>query len=360
MGGVSTVMRRLLMLLFAALAAVVIAALAGTASAGAGPSTTSAAPKPVEPLSAAAWRKLVAKAKAEGSVTIYSVQSPAGLLDVANAFKAKYGITVNVNRGVDSTLLAQINAEHGTGKAIADIWVPSPKRYVLGAIKNGWVVDAVGPNFFKKAYDRKTYMVSKAWIVGEAVLGMAWNTRAYSGAISNQNDFTSSAFSGRLGVPDARVSPSFMDWYLWAEAKYGANFMEKLAALRPKIYTSTLPMTQAVASGEIIGAPCAAGTAIDLKAAGAPIDYKVLPRDNWNAPYYGMILKQATHPAAAQLLANFLISPAGQALVDRGFGAVYPNIPGTYYAKPRIVKLNDFTPAKVAAFNARWAALFVR
>ena len=57
--------------------------------------------------------------------------------------------------------------------------------------------------------------------------------------------------------------------------------MPKLAAQKPKIYTSTLPMTQAVASGEIIGAPCAAGTALDLKKAGAPIDYKVLP-DNWN------------------------------------------------------------------------------
>jgi iron(III) transport system substrate-binding protein len=358
-GGVSTVRRRWPVLLFVAFAAVLIAALAGTASAGPSPSTTSAAPKPVEPLSAAAWRRLVARAKVEGSVTIYSVQSPAGLQDMANAFKARYGITVNVNRGVDSTLLAQINAEHGTGKAIADIWVPSPKRYVIGAVSNKWVVDAVGPNFFKKAFDRKTYMVSKGWIVGTAVLGMAWNTNGYSGAINSPNDFTGSAFNGRIGVPDARVSPSFMDWYLWAEAKYGANYLSKLAALRPKIYTSTLPMTQAVASGEIIGAPCAAGTAVDLKSAGAPIDYKVL-NDNWNAPYYGMILKQAPHPAAAQLLANFLISPTGQGLVDRGFGAIYPGIKGTYYAKPRIVKLNDFTPAKVAAFNARWAALFVR
>ena len=32
---------------------------------------------------------------------------------------------------------------------------------------------------------------------------------------------------------------------------------------------------------------------------------------------------------------------------------------GTYYAKPRIVKLNDFTPAKVKAFNDQWVSLFV-
>ena len=28
-------------------------------------------------------------------------------------------------------------------------------------------------------------------------------------------------FKGKIGVPDPRVSTSFMDWYLWAQAQYG-------------------------------------------------------------------------------------------------------------------------------------------
>jgi iron(III) transport system substrate-binding protein len=255
-------------------------------------------------------------------------------------------------------LLSQINAEEGTGKATADLWVPSQKRLVFGAVQNGWVVDAVGPNFFAKRFVRSTWMVSKSFIVGTAVLGLAWNTQAYNGQIAGVPDFTKANFKGKIGVPDPRVSTSFMDWYLWAQAKYGKDILQKLAAQNPKIYSSTLPMTQAVASGELAGAPCASGTAVDLKAQGAPISYKTLS-DNWNAPYYGMILKQAPHPAAAQLLANFLISPEGNKYADHGFGAVYPNIAGTYYAKPRIVKLNDFTAAKVKAFNDQWVSLFV-
>jgi iron(III) transport system substrate-binding protein len=340
--------------LLVALVAVLAAALAGTASA----TRHGAQAKGPKPLSKAAWKALVAKAKQEGSVTLYTVQNPTGLQAMAAAFKQLYGINVTVNRQVDNTLVSQINAEESTGKAVADIWVPSAKGYVFGALKNGWVVDAVGPNFFSKKFDRKSYMLGKSWITGEAVLGMAWNTQGYKGTIGGASDFTTSAFSGgKLGVPDARVSPSFMDWYLWLEAKYGKNILQKLAAQNPKIYTSTLPMTQAVASGEIIGAPCAAGTAVTLKSSGAPIEYKVLP-DEWNAPYYGLILKQAPHPAAAQLLANFMQSPQGQALADGGFGAIYPNVPGTYYVKPRIIRLNDFTKAKVDAFNAQWASLF--
>jgi iron(III) transport system substrate-binding protein len=332
---------------------VVLVVLAGAAVAGI--ATAATAPKPASP---AEWKKLIAQAKAEGAVTIYSVQNPAGLQDLANAFKARYGITVTVNRNVDSVLLSQINAEKSTGKAIADIWVPSQRRLVYGAIQNGWTVQPVGPSFFAKGFDRATWMFNKSFIVGTAILGMAWNTQAYRSDVTGVTDFTKSEFKGRLGVPDPRVSTSFMDWYLWAQAKYGNDILQKLAAQNPKIYSSTLPMTQAVASGEIAGAPCGSGTAVDLKAQGAPISYKVL-KDNWNAPYYGMILKQAPHPAAAQLLANYLISPEGNKYADHGFGALYPNIAGTYYAKPRIVKLNDFTPAKVKAFNDQWVSLFV-
>jgi iron(III) transport system substrate-binding protein len=333
--------------------AVLAAALASTAA----PARSQSNTKTPKPLSAAAWRALVAKAKQEGTVTIYSVQNPTGLNNMAAAFKQRYGINVVVNRNVDSALATQIASEESTGKAVADIWIPSPKAYVLGAVEHHWVVDAVGPNFFAKKFDRKKFTLSKAWAAGAAVLGMAWNTAAYKGSIANVTDFTSADFKGKIGVPDPRVSPSFMDWYLWAQGKYGANILDKLAAQQPKIYTSTLPMTQAVASGEIIGAPCAAGTAVSLKASGAPIDYKVL-KDNWNTPYWGMILKQAPHPAAAQLLANFIISPQGQQLVDAGFGAVYPDIPGTYYVTPRVQKLSDFTPAKISAFNAKWVSMF--
>jgi iron(III) transport system substrate-binding protein len=188
---------------------------------------------------------------------------------------------------------------------------------------------------------------------------MAWNTAAFSGTVTDVTTFLRPEFRGRIGVPDPRISPSFMDWYLAQQKKYGANIIDRLAGQSPKIYISSLPMTQAVASGEIIGAPCAAGTALALKAAGAPIDYKVLP-DNWNAPYIGVILKQAPHPNAAQLLANFMVSPEGQELSNRGFGALYRNIPGTFFAQPRSIDVNDFTPAKVQAFNDKWVSLFTK
>jgi iron(III) transport system substrate-binding protein len=333
---------------------------AGVAS-STGTGATAAAPAGPKALSSAAWRAVVAKAKTEGTVTIYTVGAPANYANVAKRFKELYGITVVVNRKVDNDLVVQINAEQSTGKAVADIWEPATKGIVLGALKNGWVVDAVGPNFFNKRFDRNKLMVGKGWVSGAAVLGMAWNTQCYPQGAKDIPDFANAAFKGKLGVSDPRISSAQVDWYFWLEKTYGNGIIEKLAAQKPRIYGSSLIISQAVASGEICGAPQAAGSAaLDLKAKGAPIEYKLANNgNNWNAAFIGLILKQAPHPNAAQLLANYLLSPEGQALKNFGLGSAYPNVPNTIYAPPRVARSNDLSPAKVKAFIERWSNLFL-
>jgi iron(III) transport system substrate-binding protein len=342
-----------------ALLIAVLVAVAGL-SAGTGSGATAAAPAGPQPLSAAAWRALVGKAKAEGSVTIYTTGAPANYANLGKKFKELYGIDVVVNRKVDNDLLVQMNAEESTGKAVADIWVPTTKGIVLGALNNKWVVDAIGPNFFNKRFDRQKLMIGKGWINGSAILGMAWNTQCYPQGIKDIPDFTNPAFKGKLGMSDPRISNSQVDWYMWVEKTYGAGILDKLAAQKPKIYGSSLTISQAVASGEICGAPQAAGSAaLDLKAKGAPIDYKLANNgNNWNAAFIGLILKQAPHPNAAQVLANYMMSPGGQALLNFGLGTAYPGVADSTYAPPRVARSNDLSPAKVKAFIDRWTKLF--
>jgi len=344
-----------------ALLIAVLVAVAGLAT-GTGSGATVATPAGPKPLSAGAWRALVGKAKAEGTVTIYTVGAPANYANLAKRFKEIYGIDVVVNRKVDNDLLSQINAEESTGKAIADVWVPTTKGIVLGALNNKWVVDAEGPNFFNKRFDRSKLMIGKGWIAGSALLGMAWNTQCFPQGIKDIPDFLNPAFKGKLGMSDPRISNSQVDYYMWLQKTYGNDILAKLAAQKPKIYGSSLTAAQAVASGEICGAPQAAGsTVLDLKAKGAPIEYKLANKgNNWNAAYIGLILKQAPHPAAAQLLANFIISPEGQALHNFGLGALYKDIPGTFYSPPRVPRANDLSPAKVKAFLDQWSALFLQ
>jgi iron(III) transport system substrate-binding protein len=281
---------------------------------------------------------------------------------MAEKFKQKYGISVFINRQVDATLATQVTAEIGTGRVVADIWVSSAKRLVIGAHRNGWVADARSPNLFKKPFNRKTYSLGKSNIIGLSLLGMAWNTKSVTTAPADIPDFLTPTFAnGRLGIFNPSISPAAVDWYMWAQRTYGANFLTRLAAQRPRIYLGTGPINQAINSGEIIGAPMAAGTALADKANGAPIDYKIPNKGKgWNVPLYAMILKKAPHPAAAQLLVHYMVSPEGQAVLNEGYGAIYPNIKGTFYAPPNDVKLNDYTPAKISAFQEKWNDLFVK
>jgi iron(III) transport system substrate-binding protein len=352
-----TGLRRTQTRLVSAGVALLIGVAAASAAMAASSTTSAAAPKPY---TAAQWKALIAKAKQEGSVTVYSSQHPVYLQDLANKFKERYGINVTVNRAVDNVLVTQVTAEHGTNNLKADLWISASKPQVLGALENGWVTDARGPSFFMKRYDRSRFAKpGKAFAVGTAVLAIGWNTRAYPQGIRDYPGFLNAALgNGKIGVPDPKAAPAFIDFYLWLQENYGQNYLQRLAALKPKIYVSTLPMQQAITSGEIAAAILTPATTRDLKAQGAPVDFAIPPKGAWNAVWYGMALKKAPHPNAAQLLADYFVTPEGQGIVHKNYGSVLKGVPGTFWVPFREQKLNNFTPAKVKSFNDNWDRLF--
>jgi iron(III) transport system substrate-binding protein len=332
-----------------------LAVFAAIACVGAIAIAASSAAPTAQPASKAAWAKLVAKAKSEGTVTIYSTQIPGSLTAFAAAFKAKYGIDVTVNRQADPILLTQVNAEMATNKHLVDLWVNNSKPYVLGALKNGWVADAVGPDFFAKNFDRSKYAKpGKAFQPGAAALGIGWNTSLYPQGLSKFQDLTNPALQGKLAVLQP-TSPAGYDYYLWMKSTYGADMPAKLAAQKPKTYISAAPMANALASGEIAASAFISATILDLKAQGAPIGFKLI---GWNTPYFAMIMKSAPHPAAAQVLADYMVSPEGQAVINKNAIAALPKIPDTTHLPFRSTKLSDFTPQRITAMQDEWNKTF--
>jgi iron(III) transport system substrate-binding protein len=351
-------LRVLVAALVLGLAAVVSASLSPSSGTAGSVAASAAAPKPA---TKAQWAQIVARAKREGSVTLYTTQNPVLIAEMAEKFKQKYGITVTVNRNIDAVLVQQVTAEHGANSVKVDVWASASVPQVLGAhqSQNRWVADAVGPDVFAKGFDRKLFVgPGKAVVVGEAILGMGWNTSQFPAGLKDLPDLLDPRLKGRIGVP-IPSSPSFVDYYNWVEANYGRNFLTRLAAQEPKLYTSSLPMTQAVASGEIAASPFVVPTILDLKKQGAPVGFKLAKgTKTWNAPYYGMIMAKAPHPNAAQVLLNYMITREGQATSQRLAGVVQQNVPDGFFVEPRRQKLKDLTPAKVTAFQQRWDSMF--
>jgi iron(III) transport system substrate-binding protein len=323
---------------------------------GSGTEAQEATPKGYTP---AQWRALVARAKAEGTVVFYSGQSTLNLNRLVEGFQKKYGIRIVYSRLIDNASRAAVNAEISTGRPIADVWELSSKAITTGALKNGWAVDARGPELFKKQFNRKRFTYGKATIIGSGVLGMAWNTGYVPGGVRDLTDYLSPQFANRrLALPDPAPSPSIVDWYHWLEEKYGANILQRLAAQKPRLYLGVQPIQQAIMSGEVAAAPYATAAVLSDRENGAPINFKLPLKGAWNVPFYTLILKQAPHPNAAQLLLNYMISREGQQVMSYRTGAIYKGIPETFYVVPRNQKLSDFTPAKIAAFQAKFNALF--
>ncbi|HSS08941.1 MAG TPA: substrate-binding domain-containing protein, partial [Acidimicrobiales bacterium] len=262
--------------------------------------------------------------------------------------------------GIDGDLQTKVEAEKQTGHGIADMWVSASQAAVQAkATQGSWFVPATGPDFNVPAYNRTvSYHQGDYFEVGAAILTFGWNTQLYSKGLKDYPDLLDPALKGgKIGVIKPTAS-SIVDFYLYLEQNYGADFVTKLAAQKPRIYPSSLPMGQALSSGEI-----SAGSFVqvqtDAKKTGAPVD-SGLAAQSWGARFFGMVLKTAPHHNAAQLLADFMITPPGQEAVCRLASSVLPNIPGTVTdnSKVRTQDLSALTPDKVAAYEAKWNAEF--
>jgi iron(III) transport system substrate-binding protein len=306
----------------------------------------------------AAWAQVVEAAKKEGNVTIYSGQGLLQLNDLAARVKRDLGITVQVVRDIDSALTTKINAERESGRAICDVFVDTNVVGIKARSQQGHVVAPAGPAFANPVYDRKERVPESTYFeVSAAILTFSWNKELFPKGMKDYPDVLDPALAGKIGIP-ATLAPAFVDFYLFLEEAYGKEFLPKLAALKPRVYPSALPMAQAVVSGEI-GAALSTQPLIDEIQKGAPVAWGLAPK-SWGARFYGQILKVAPKPNAAQVLANYMVTQSGQEAVARLAASALPSINGAvaYTGNVRHLNLARLTPEFLSEFRERWKKLF--
>jgi iron(III) transport system substrate-binding protein len=369
-----------------AVTALTLVALQGASAAGvsattAGPATTTAATDAASPattgvadeptgsaggetpaptgVSDAEWDAIVAAAQDEGKVTFYSSQGLDQLNDLAGRFNDEYGIDLEVVRDIDSALIPKIEAEQTTGSGIADVVAEASAAWAEQRGAEGWFVAPVGPAFDDPAFDRAANVSDLGFFTSSAaVLTFGWNTELYPTGLTDYEGLLDPELAGgRIGVIEPSA-PSIVDFWLYLEENYGEDYVTQLAAQEPRIYPSSLPMAQALTSGEI-----SAGNFVqvltDEQAEGAPVE-SGLADQVWGARFNTAILNIAPHPNAAQVLANFLITEPGQEAIARKAASVLPDVPGavTTVDAVRVQDLSILTPEFVADYQAKWNSLF--
>ena len=307
---------------------------------GSADSATPAAPSaPVTP----EWQKTIDAAKTEGTVTVYSSQGSDQLNDLAKRFEQAYGIHVDVLRDVDANLEAKVDAEHASGQPIADVVALADGAYVTAKGKEGRWAAPSGPDFQVPAYDRSRYLAEDgSFVSSAAVFVLAWNTQSLPAGLRSFSDLLNPELVGKIGVNDPAVSPAVVDFYSYLQEQNGPGFVDQLAAQKPQIFPSVLPMGQALTAGQV-WAVVGGGAPVDEMEQGAPVDFLV-PNPAWGALFRTAVLANAPHPNAAQLFANFLITAEGQDAIAHEAASVLPDIPS---AVANVADVRAFDPANL-------------
>jgi iron(III) transport system substrate-binding protein len=258
--------------------------------------------------------RLLVGAKQEGSVTVYTSLSPTDGKPLADAFEAKYGIKVNMWRGLsDGVVQRTITEARGQHNAVDVIETNGPemeslaREQLLSEFHSPYLVDippAAIPrhrqwfpdrlNLFVVAYNSRKVRADELPKTYEGFLDPKWKGRVALEA-------TDSEWMGSLVK-------------VWGEPR-AMQFFRKLAEMKPEMRKGHILLVQLIASGEVdVGLTAYYANARSAKRRGAPVEWAAVEPVIARPQGVG-IARQAPHPNAALLFADFLLSPQGQGML---------------------------------------------
>jgi iron(III) transport system substrate-binding protein len=340
-----------------AVSTLIVGALAACSSTGSAPST----PKATATGAYTNLKSLVAAAKKEGEVDWYQVDPPELDQEIAKAFTAKYGIKANFTRLTTSAMQTRYSSEAQAGAVQADLIVASNGAFVQDASTQGWLTPIKGnvpgfpfagfnPLFLHNDYGTPTLSVPLKVI--------AYNTDKISKADAPKDwsDLTAAKYKGQILNVDPASSDSFPQFWSVIADKYGSSLPGKIEKNVKQVEPDGgVPMVQQLASGEAsIAIPPIAQDVDTIKESGAPVAFVIPPVTTGSEHVVGLS-KDAPHPAAARLLADFLLSKQAAKILSAAPGTMSP-YKGIGVAQPKGYVPSD--PVKGAANAQKFDTLF--
>ena len=259
-------------------------------------------------------QRLVANAKKEGSLTLYTTMTPEDASPLVAAFEKKYGIKVSMWRGINQKLVQRAVAEARAGKNLVDVFEGS--GHGMEILHREELLEKFHSPAFADlppdAFPRHGYYAPDNFLF----LVMGWNTKLVrpEEVPNTYEDLLQPKWSGKLGVEGSNVVWFAAVVKAMGEEK-GLAYFQKLGAMKLQVRSGHTLMTELLVAGEIPIVLTLYNQAVDkMKERGAPIEWKALP------PAFGRadgiaVAKRAPHPHAALLFADFVLSPEGQRII---------------------------------------------
>lgn len=303
--------------------------------------------------------RLIAGAKQEGEVTVYTSETVDDEAALSAAFRKKYGLRLNLWRGSANDILQRTVTEARGGRFAVDtietgaITMESLEREQLLQRAESPAFADLKPEAIRPHHE---------WIgTRYNVFVAAYNTGAVnkSDLPKSYADLTNPKWKGKLGV-EAESS----DWFgTLTEAMGGergvALFRNIVAQNGISVRRGHTLLANLVVSGEV---PLAISTYLykvaQLKGRGAPIDWFAIPPVV--ARFEGVgVARHAPHPYAAMLYFDFMLTDAQAILAGRDFLPASAKVPPSAAAAlPPGTALTFIDPGKALDQNQKWSTSY--
>jgi iron(III) transport system substrate-binding protein len=332
-------------MLFLAAAAMAAACLVGCGSSKSGSSGSSDDSSSANGGSSA-WNAVLAAAKQEGAVTWYDAHVQAQVDSFQAAFTKAYpDIKLTAVRLVQTDSIPKVEAERTSGANGADVIGTADETFGVAQVAAGAdrLKKLVGPDVSK--LPPTVLRGNGLWAFPSFnVTELGWNTDLVKTPPKSYEDLLDPQYKGKIGFAENNNAATVSYWNTLASIA-GPDYLTKLAAQKPKFYPTAAALSQGIASGEVSVTAYALPSVFGpLKATGAPVQYAPPATQKvWATATSAYALGWAKHPNAAQVLINFMFTPAGQeALAAGGVSVITPP------AKSAVIKLAETIPADTA------------
>lgn len=308
-----------------------------TPAAPAAPQAAPAASQAAVPVSAKPaweekWDKLVAAAKAEGTVVIYADSGASLRAALTKSVKDRFDIRLEIVGGKGASLAEKIFAEKRAGLNLVDAYHGGATTMIT-QLKPAGVFDPLEKEIIlPEVLDSKNWFPGEpAWpdkdrlmvaISSEASGKLGINTNLVKpGEIKSLKDLLNPKWKGKIIINDPTVSGTGAKTFGVVAELHGVDIWRQLAKQEPVIIRDQRLMVDWLAHGKyaIIVGP-KTEPMHDAREAGAPVDLLNIAEVNYATGDIAALINKAPHPNAARVYLNWLLTKEGQTAYNTAQG----------------------------------------